>query len=301
MGASGSDVVTIAKGDGSRLVESRRFVVRERQAFLAVWAAHAGPDAPAPAIDFDTRMVAAVFAGERPNPGFEIEITGTRREGAALVIVDEERVPPADRLAAQVIVSPFHIVSLPRDDGEIRFHKPDGPQQTTIVFKPPKGSSSAAGDRTAAHPIAGIDGEATTRMLQVPAPMRASSTSVEPSPPSSTGLTPRMAASMAYLAGPFSGLLLLAVERTNDFVRFHAWQAVIGLGLVGIAAFAFLVLAFAFLIVSPTAFWIMLWLSAAAGLVWLGTWAVCLFQAYHGRHWKLPFLGEYAERKASRS
>jgi len=136
-------VVTIAKGDGSRLVEARRFVARDRQAFHAVWLAHAGQDTPAPVVDFATRMVAAVFAGARPTPGFEIEITGTRREGSALVIVDEERAPAADRVAAQVIVSPFHIVSLPRDDGEVRFHTPDGPQQTTIVFKPPKATPPA--------------------------------------------------------------------------------------------------------------------------------------------------------------
>ena len=54
-----------------------------------------------------------------------------------------------------------------------------------------------------------------------------------------TGLTPHVAASLAYLAGPFSGALLLATERESGFVRFHAWQAVVGLGLLGIAAVLF--------------------------------------------------------------
>jgi uncharacterized membrane protein len=78
-----------------------------------------------------------------------------------------------------------------------------------------------------------------------------------------TGLTPRVAASLAYLAGPLSGALLLATEPASRFVRFHAWQAVLALGLLGIAAVAFLGLAFVLLVVSPTAFWTMLWLAAA--------------------------------------
>ena len=41
------DVETIARGDDSRLVEPRRFLIRDRQAFSAVWAAHAGPNARA--------------------------------------------------------------------------------------------------------------------------------------------------------------------------------------------------------------------------------------------------------------
>jgi uncharacterized membrane protein len=293
MGDSG--VVTIARGDASRLVEQRRFVARDRHSFQAVWAAHAGPDAPMPTIDFNARMVAAVFAGERPTPGYEILITGTRREGSTLVIVDEERVPPADRIAAQVIVSPFHIVSLPRHDGSIRFNTPDGPLQTTIVFKPPKRESSEPEPTIAPDATASV--EETTRVMPAQAPARASWQASDDA--SSTGLTPQMAAALAYLAGPFSGLLLLATERSNQFVRFHAWQAVVGLGLLGTAAVCFLALAFVFLIVSPTGFWIMLWIAAAAGAAWLVAWGVCLFQAYHGRRWKLPLFGEYAERRAT--
>ena len=103
---------------------------------------------------------------------------------------------------------------------------------------------------------------------------------------------------MAYLAGPFSGALLLASEPENRFVRFHAWQSVLGLGVLGVAAVAFLLLAFALLIVSPLAFWTMLWLSAITGVAWIAAWGICVVQAYKGRVWKLPLAGGYAERKA---
>ena len=61
---------------------------------------------------------------------------------------------------------------------------------------------------------------------------------------SSTGLDPNLAAALAYLAGPFSGLLHLLVERANDFVRFHAWQAIIGLGGLGLLSAGTLVFSF---------------------------------------------------------
>jgi uncharacterized membrane protein len=272
-----ADIETIAKGDGSRLVEPRRFLVRDRQAFAAIWAAHAGPDTAPPNVDFQTKMVAAVFAGERPQPGYEIAIAGTRRDGATLVVLVEEHLPDPRLVAAQIIVSPFHIAALPRDEGEVIFSAATGPQPQTIVFKsrPPSSSSvasSSASSRAALDLDEGI---------------------------SSTGLTPRVAAVMAYLAGPFSGALLLATERTSGFVRFHAWQAVLALGVLGSAAVFFLTLAFALLIVSPTAFWAMLWLAAATGAAWVALWGLCIWQAYHGRLWKLPLAGEYAERHAA--
>ena len=64
-----ADVETLARGEDSRLVELRRFLIRDRQAFAAIWAAHAGPDAVVPAVDFESRMVAAVFSGDAADPG----------------------------------------------------------------------------------------------------------------------------------------------------------------------------------------------------------------------------------------
>lgn len=279
-----TSVVTIAKGEDSRLVEPRRFVIRDAQSFAAIWSAHAGPDAPPPAIDFDTRMVAAVFAGERPTPGFAVTVTGTRRDPDALVVVVDEAQPDPSVMMAQVITSPYHVASLARDDGNIRFNTPDPTGQGTIIFKPqkrqpPRMDSASANAAAAAPPSTN-------------APLGDRST------PSATGLKPEMAATMAYLAGPFSGALLLASEPENRFVRFHAWQSVLGLGVLGIAAVAFLLLAFALLIVSPLAFWTMLWLSAITGVAWIAAWGICVVQAFKGRVWKLPLAGGYAERKA---
>jgi len=259
-------VETLARGDDSRLVEARRFLIRDSHAFAAVWAAHAGPDAPVPAIDFESRMVAAVFAGERPTPGYGIDVTGTTREGADLVVLVEERVPDPSHVAAQIVMSPYHIALLPRDDGPVRFNIPDPGGQHTIIFKP----GSSRGARAA-----------------VSRTSDAASGGASPF----TGLTPRAAGILAYLAGPLSGALVLATEKEDRYVRFHAWQALVGLGLLGVGAVACLALAFVMLVVSPTAFWVFLWLAALLGTAYIGAWILCLIHAWKGQRWSLPLVG----------
>ena len=103
---------------------------------------------------------------------------------------------------------------------------------------------------------------------------------------------------LAYLAGPFSGALLVAIEETSRFVKFHAWQSLVGLGVLGVAALICLGLAFLMLLISPAIFWGMLWLAAIGAAAWVVLWATCMVQAYRGRVWKLPFAGPYAERRA---
>ena len=118
--------------------------------------------------------------------------------------------------------------------------------------------------------------------------------------PSSTGLEPNLAAALAYLAGPVSGLLILIVERSNTFVRFHAWQSVLGLGGLAALAVATLIFSFLTLLISPLAFTVMYRLSEVAAGVWVVAWVWCLVTAFNGRASKLPVAGRFAGRLATR-
>jgi uncharacterized membrane protein len=118
--------------------------------------------------------------------------------------------------------------------------------------------------------------------------------------PSSTGLDPHVAGALAYLAGPFSGVLILLAERTSSYVRFHAWQSVIGLGGLGVIVALLLGLAFASVIVSATAFRALLVTSWIVWVFWILVWAVCVVRAFTRRRWKLPIAGTYAERLSVR-
>ena len=117
---------------------------------------------------------------------------------------------------------------------------------------------------------------------------------------SATGLEPQFAASLAYLAGPFSGAVILMAEGTNRYVRFHAWQAIIGLGGLGLLAISLLVLAFLGLFLSPYAFTALYWLAGITTVSWLVTWSICLVKAFGGSAWRMPIAGKYAEDRALR-
>jgi uncharacterized membrane protein len=121
-----------------------------------------------------------------------------------------------------------------------------------------------------------------------------------PTEQSSTGLDPHVAAVLAYLAGPFSGVLVLLAERTSPYVRFHAWQSVLGLGGFGLLVALLLATAFASVIVSATAFRVLLITSWVAWAAWVVCWAICLLKAFTRRRWKMPIAGAYAERLSAR-
>ena len=114
---------------------------------------------------------------------------------------------------------------------------------------------------------------------------------------SSTGLDPRTAAALAYLAGPFSGALVLWAETTNRDVRFHAWQSMVGLGGLFLAVALSGVLAVLALFVSATMMLVMVRVATLLAIVFAIVWILCLWKAFGGGRWKLPFAGDYAERR----
>ena len=117
---------------------------------------------------------------------------------------------------------------------------------------------------------------------------------------SATGFEPQIAGALAYLAGPFSGIIILLAERTNRYVRFHAWQAILGLG--GLGALTVLLLACALLgiIVSPRVFTSLYVASGISAGLWVLVWAFCLVKAFRGLVWRMPLAGKWAERRATR-
>jgi uncharacterized membrane protein len=119
--------------------------------------------------------------------------------------------------------------------------------------------------------------------------------------PSSTGLEPAFAASLAYLAGPFSGILILLAERSNRFVRFHAWQAIFGLGSLAVLAVGVLIGAFLGLFLSPRVFTTLYLLAGVLAVAWLVAWAFCLVKAFGGSAWRMPLFGGMAERRVTSS
>jgi uncharacterized membrane protein len=112
-----------------------------------------------------------------------------------------------------------------------------------------------------------------------------------------SGLSPRALAALSYAAWWVTGLAVLGIERAHPFVRFHAWQSVIGLGAIWTLGVGFYFAAFLVLSVSAAGFTAMLWMAMAIWAVGLGAWGVCLYKAWIGEKWKLPVVGALAEKR----
>ena len=113
---------------------------------------------------------------------------------------------------------------------------------------------------------------------------------------SSTGLSPRLAALLAYSGWWVTGLIFWFLERRDSYVRFHAAQAVAAFGVVAALIGGFGIMAAASLSFLPSAF--ALFLGAAAATFALGVllWAVAMWKAANGLPWRMPLAGDLAER-----
>lgn len=102
---------------------------------------------------------------------------------------------------------------------------------------------------------------------------------------SSTGLQPNVAAALSYLLGILTGIIFFVIEKDNRFVKFHAMQSI----LVWAAVFvAYIVLMFI-----PIIGWII------ALFLWIGVlvlWLLLMWKAYQVEWFKLPILGDMAEK-----
>jgi len=117
----------------------------------------------------------------------------------------------------------------------------------------------------------------------------------------STGLTPRTAATLAYLSWWVTGLVFWVIEREDRYVRFHAAQAMTAFGAVALLIAAFLVLAAASLSFLPAAFTALL---AAASITWLGgiaLWLLAMWKTANGEAFRLPLAADWADRINSKT
>jgi uncharacterized membrane protein len=113
---------------------------------------------------------------------------------------------------------------------------------------------------------------------------------------SSTGLSSRTAAVLAYGGWWITGLVVWFLERRDRFVRFHAAQAIIVFGAMAFLTGLLAVLAVASLSFLPSAFDALVWaawLSWGAGVV---LWVVALWKAATGKDWRLPIAADLADR-----
>jgi uncharacterized membrane protein len=116
---------------------------------------------------------------------------------------------------------------------------------------------------------------------------------------SSGGLAPNIAALLGYLIWILA-IVWLVVEpyNKNRFVRFHAFQAlglvVAIIGLTIASVILSIILAFVPYIgpILAMLLWPVVWLGI------FGLWVFLMFKAYSNEMWKVPVIGDFAEKQA---
>ena len=105
----------------------------------------------------------------------------------------------------------------------------------------------------------------------------------------SMNMEENMASLLCYILGWITGLIFYLVEKENKTVRFHAMQSI---------------LTFLPLMVLSSIFWFMSWfipfiwiLSMLIGLLIFILWIVLMIKAYQGEKFKVPIVGDIAERQ----
>lgn len=105
---------------------------------------------------------------------------------------------------------------------------------------------------------------------------------------SSTGLEPNIAGMLCYIPVLISGVIFLVLEKESRFVRFHAMQSI----LFGVA---WIVLSIALNFI-PFLGWMLRIVMGLGGFI---LWIFLVLKAYQGEMYKLPVIGDMAEKQAN--
>jgi len=120
--------------------------------------------------------------------------------------------------------------------------------------------------------------------------------------PTSMGMQANVAAGLSYIFGWVTGLIFYLSEKQNSFVRFHAMQSIlfsVGLIVLYVAVWVLDILfAIANVGILAILFGCLFWLVGLAAFV---VWIILLINAFQGKKFKLPVIGDYAERYANPS
>lgn len=123
----------------------------------------------------------------------------------------------------------------------------------------------------------------------------ARSAQAAPASSSAGGMTDNVAGMLAYVT-IIPAIIFLVMEPYNKsrFIRFHAFQC-----LFFAVAWTVLWIALSFVAHVPFLGWLTFLISPLVGLAGFILWIVLLIKANQGQMWKLPVIGDMAEKQAA--
>jgi len=115
----------------------------------------------------------------------------------------------------------------------------------------------------------------------------------------STGMQANLAALLTYALGFITGIVFYIIEKKNKFVRFHAMQSIIVFG--GFAIIAFILSVIIRLLAMIKFYFFIPLFSLIGTALWLAAliiWIILMLKAYNGEKFKLPVIGDIAEKNS---
>lgn len=119
-------------------------------------------------------------------------------------------------------------------------------------------------------------------------------------PPAAAGMSENVAGLLCYIVGFITGIIFLAMApyNQNKFIRFHAFQSIfLSVAWVGVIIVE-QILNVILLNISVGLFGLVALVWMLVGLGFLVLWIVLMVKAYGGHRWKLPIIGDLAEKQA---
>ncbi len=104
----------IALAEGSRSkVESRvNYLIETQEELVKLWKFLEEPP-PVPTVDFNIKIVAAVFAGEVPTSGYDIAVVEVQDADNRIVKIELTK-PDESCVLAQSVTAPYQVIELPK-------------------------------------------------------------------------------------------------------------------------------------------------------------------------------------------
>jgi uncharacterized membrane protein len=119
-------------------------------------------------------------------------------------------------------------------------------------------------------------------------------------------LEENIAGLLCYILGWISGLVFILREKENKFVRFHAIQSILAFGAITIIFIVIYIISSIitgmFRFIPGFGFAVSAIFGIIYFLLFLSSvllWVVLMAQAYQGKKYKLPWAGNFAEKRIS--
>jgi len=113
----------------------------------------------------------------------------------------------------------------------------------------------------------------------------------------SLGINENVEAALSYVLGIISGAVVLLFEKESTFARFHAMQSImLSLGYIIARVLVTISIAPFMLIPGGTGIGIAIAIDEIVLLIFAIAWIACIVKALMGEWFKLPVIGDFAEK-----